>query len=138
MTSEKDQMKIALSQIVVPELRILRFKGTFPHFRRLSDDRLNLLSFQFNKYGGSFVIEIANCKPEGYTTSWGKKILPNKLTVFDLYKRERLDPQTSPDKWYHYDLISLKEVINIYESISNEVLSKLDIAKDYWLNGEMN
>ncbi len=74
--------KLTLSQIVIPELRKLQFKGTFPHFRRVSDRKLNLLTFQFDKYGGGFIIEIANCDAKGFTTHWEKEIPPNITVCF--------------------------------------------------------
>jgi hypothetical protein len=143
MSLEKDKMIEALNQKVIFELRKLNFKGTFPHFRRISDGKLNVITFQFDKYGGGFVINIANCRPDGYTTPWGKEIRPNKLTVYDLPKRHRIKPNLSStdsttDSWYRYDMISLNEFINIYESICEDVLSDLEFAKSYWENGESN
>ncbi len=143
MNSQKDEMKWALSQRVIPELRKLQFKGTFPHFRRIFEERLNLLTFQFDKYGGGFIIEIANCDAKGFTTSWGKEISLNKLTVYDLFKRKRIysdvaSNDSSTDNWYRYDRTSLKEFINIYDSICDEVLENLTLAEDYWRNGDLN
>jgi hypothetical protein len=48
-----------LNDIVVPVLRQSNFKGSFPHFRRVTAERTNLLTFQFDRSGGGFVIEIA-------------------------------------------------------------------------------
>jgi hypothetical protein len=143
MKSDRDEMQNILNQRIVPELRKLQFKGTFPHYRRVGVDRINLLTFQFDKYGGGFIIEIANCKLGEYTTSWAKIIKPNKLTVFDLNKRKRIysdmgSGDTSMDNWYRYDRTSLKEIINIYESVSDEVLANLVYITQYWLNGELN
>jgi hypothetical protein len=143
MNSAKDEIKKALSRRVIPELRRLEFKGTFPHFRRVSNGKLNLFTFQFDKYGGGFIIEIANCNLEGYTTSWGREIKPNKITVYDLPKRKRIyanvkSDDTSTDNWYRYDRTSLEEFINIYESICDDVLSNMGFVEDYWGNGEIN
>ena len=86
-SSGKEMIKY-LSELVIPVLRRKGFKGSFPHFRRLTSDRINLLTFQFDKYGRGFVIEIANCKVTGFTTYWGEKIQPNKLTAHDLVNRK--------------------------------------------------
>ena len=48
-------MEVALKKIVVPELRTLGVRGSFPHFRRVEKQRIDLLSFQFYSSGGSFV-----------------------------------------------------------------------------------
>lgn len=36
-----------------------------------------------------FVIEIAVCSPDGFTHYWGEKVLPNKVTVYDLQPNNR-------------------------------------------------
>jgi hypothetical protein len=59
--SSRKKMIKHLSEIVIPVLREKGFKGSFPHFRRITNDRINLLTFQFDRYGGGFVIEITNC-----------------------------------------------------------------------------
>jgi hypothetical protein len=64
-SSERDNMIIELKSMVVPELRNKRFKGSFPHFRRISEDKIDLITFQFDRYGGGFVVEVGVCPPEG-------------------------------------------------------------------------
>ena len=50
---------------IMPELRARGFSGRFPHFRRLHDGgRVDFLSFQFNRYGGGFLAEMAIAYPE--------------------------------------------------------------------------
>lgn len=132
-----------LSENVIPELRQKGFKGSFPHFRRLKYDRINLLTFQFDRYGGGFVIEIANCQLTGFTTSWGENISPNKLTAHDLVNRKRIQsnmdtPNSSRDDWFRYDKPYLLGLGNIYEKVCEDVLSKLNIAEEYWQNGEIS
>ena len=140
---ERDEMIKKLNEIVVPALRQLNFKGSFPHFRRITSERVNLLTFQFDRNGGVFVIEIANCKPNGFTTSWGQEIKPNKLTAHDLNKRERIQsnmttPNSSTDDWFRYDKKYLLGLGDIYKKVCKDVLSKLGLADNYWKNGELN
>jgi hypothetical protein len=52
-------MEAELKSAVVPKLRSHGFKGSYPHFRRFADERIDLLTFQHDKWGGGFVIEIA-------------------------------------------------------------------------------
>ncbi|MFJ7406290.1 MULTISPECIES: DUF4304 domain-containing protein [unclassified Lysinibacillus] len=61
----------ALKKLVVPYLREHGFKGSFPHFRRQNEEHMDVITFQFNRYGGSFVVEVAICGKDGFTTSWG-------------------------------------------------------------------
>lgn len=139
----RKEMNDHLARIVVPKLRSIGFKGSFPHFRRILPNRIHLLTFQFDRYGGGFVIEIANCKAEGYTTSWGKKIEPNKITAHDLYVRKRIQSnmETSnslTDDWFRYDQSKSSAGLNIYQKVCEDVLSKLEVAEEYWKNGELN
>jgi len=141
--SSRDKMDKSLSEIVVPVLRQLEFKGSFPHFRRVKSDRINLLTFQFDRSGGGFVIEIANCRPDGFTTHWGLDIKPNKLTAHDMNKRKRIQSNMETDSsltedWFRYDKKYLFGFGDIYKKVCKDVLLKLDIAKDYWANGELN
>ena len=141
--SDRNKMIENLNNVVVPTLRQLGFKGSFPHFRRQTTERINLLTFQFDKCGGGFVIEIANCKSSGFTTSWGKEIKLNKLTAHDLNKRKRIQANmttdsSSTDDWFRYDKKYLFGLSNVYKKACNDVLLKLNIAEDYWKNGELN
>ena len=60
----REKVNKEIKTVIVPELRKLNFKGSFPHFKRIFDDgKVDYLSFQFNKYGGSFIIELAVAYP---------------------------------------------------------------------------
>jgi len=102
-----DDMISALKRIVVPSLRGRGFSGSFPHLRRLMPDRIDLFTFQFDRHGGGFVIEIGQCGPAGVTTHWGKQILPNKVKAWDLHpdNRQRLQPGSGSgtDSWFRFD-----------------------------------
>lgn len=142
-SSNRDEMIKNLNEIVVPVLRQLNFKGSFPHFRRLTTERINLLTFQFDRYGGGFVIEVANAKNEPFKMS-GQVIEPNRLTCHMVSKRMRIQSiihengDSSTDDWFRFDKKHLFGLGNIYKNVCKNVLSKLDIAEDYWKNGELN
>jgi hypothetical protein len=143
MSISRDKMIKNLNESVIPVLKELGFKGKIPHFRRILRDRINLLTFQFDRIGGGFVIEIANCKPEGYTMHWGEKIVPEKLTAHDVDKRKRIQhnmktPHSSTDDWFRYDKKYLLGFGNVYKKVCEDVLSKLKYAHEYWNNGELN
>jgi hypothetical protein len=141
--SSRKEMIERISEIVIPALRQKGFKGSFPHFRRLKVDRINLLTFQFDRRGGGFVIEIANFQPDGFTTSWGKKIDPKKLTAHDLFLRKRIQSNMDTDSsltedWFRYDKKYMFGFGDIYNKVCKDVLSKLHIADEYWENGELS
>lgn len=62
-------MNAALKRMISRDLRPLGFSGSLPHLRRRTPDRIDLITFQFNSAGGSFVIEVAACGPTGFITS---------------------------------------------------------------------
>ena len=141
--SARNEMVKNLSAIVIPVLRLKGFKGSFPHFRRVITDRINLLTFQFDRSGGGFVIEITNCQLGGFTTSWGTKIEPNKLNAHHLFNRKRIQSNMDTtssltEDWFRYDKKYLFGFGNIYKKVCKDVLSKLDIAEEYWKNGELS
>lgn len=122
-------MIAVLKSIVVPALRQRGFTGSFPHLRRLGTNQIDLVTFQFDKWGGGFVVEISRCGPDGVTTPWGDKIPPRKVTAHDLNPRDRLrlgceDP--SADHWYRYD------GGKTLESVAQEVLLQLEKAEKWW------
>ncbi len=140
-SSRKEMIKY-LSELVIPILREKGLKGSFPHFRRITNDKINLLTFQFDRHGGGFVIEIANCQPNGFTRPCGDMVKPTKMTAHDLFKRKRIQanmdtPNSLTEDWFRYDKQYLFGFGNIYKKVCKDVLSKLDIAEDYWKNGEL-
>jgi Domain of unknown function (DUF4304) len=107
MSDSREQMIAALREVAVPVLRDMGFAGTFPHFRRSRDSQIDLLTFQFNRYGGSFVVEVAFCAPDGFTTHWGKHIPPKKVRAHDIHPDQRVrlgsHPPQKADHWFHYE-----------------------------------
>ena len=83
------EMDDALNTRFVPALRRIGFKGSLPHFRRPGDGKVDLLTVQFDRHGGGFVVEISRCGIDGITTHWGKSIPATKVTAHDLLPRQR-------------------------------------------------
>ena len=121
-------MDAALKTFVVPWLRSQGFKGSLPHFRRHRETVTDLLSFQFDKYGGGFVIEIAQCSREGVAMCWGKTVPATKATALhvDGTQRLRLCTQPGPSRWgwLRYDR-------NPLEKVTAQVLEELG-QSDLW------
>jgi len=134
MSAERERMTEMLKEHVVPVLKARGFKGSFPHFRRITDTGIHLLSFQFDKWGGGFVVEIAACPAQGVTMHWGEQIPPAKVTAHHVNRRQRLgasDEQT--DHWFRYDKRGLFSFSDPYERAAREVLPYLDgQAESYW------
>ena len=128
MSQPRDQMLASLRQIVVPVLRDMGFRGSFPHFRRAGDRQIDLLTFQFSRWGGSFVVEMAFCTPEGFTTHYGKHIPAEKVRAHDIHPTQRLrlgsHPPAEADHWFSFE----PERAGIYADAAREVLP--------WLHGQ--
>ena len=105
MSNKRKEMNAALQEHVVPVLRGMGFKGSLPHFRRQQPARIDLLTFQFDRHGGGFVVEVATCGVDGTEMHWGEQIPPNKVTAHDMYppQRQRLTPVGAEDHWFRYD-----------------------------------
>ena len=122
MSTLRESMEAELRSAVVPLLRASSFRGSFPHFRRFVGNGIDLLTFQFDKNGGGFVIEISRCPKQGVTTHWGKAIAPKHVTAWDLHpdKRHRIQAThgSGTDAWFRYDggqtLECAKQVIEAF------------------------
>jgi hypothetical protein len=105
--STRDDMNASLRAQLVPALRSRGFRGSLPHFQRILANRIDLLTVQFDKWGGGFVVEISRCGPQGVTTHGGKEIPPRKVTAHDVHpnQRHRLgSPAPGEDgRWFRYD-----------------------------------
>lgn len=82
-------MDRVLREIFVPELKARGFTGSFPHFRRIKPSRIDLISFQYTRRGGQFMVTLARCEPHGIATAWGEQIPPGKVTVSDTFTGDR-------------------------------------------------
>lgn len=133
MNLEKKQMIDSLKRIFIPEIRKLGFKGSFPHFRKTENVITNLLTFQFDRNGGGFVIEIANHAGNEFKTSWDKVIPLSKLTAHDLYIRKRIYPETEEEPngtydWFRYDIKAN------FDELSCKAILKIPAMEKYWMS----
>jgi len=126
-------MLAALEAHLLPVLRDQGFKGSLPHLRRARADGIDLLTIQFDKRGGGFVIEIARCGREGITTHWGKKIPAGRVKAHDLPhdQRHRLgSPGPGVDgRWFRYDSGTS------CDAVAEQVVAMLPEADAWWATG---
>src|SRR5262245_57260303 len=101
MSQPRDAMIAELKRVAIPVLRSLGFKASFPHFRRATDTRIDLLTFQFSSGGGQFVIEIGSFSAAGYEL-YCKLIPAAEVKMMHLLRRLGAMDENS-DHWFKYD-----------------------------------
>ena len=128
----RQSMNSALKLVVLPRLRKLGFNGSFPHFRRLRSDHVDLVVFQFNKYGGSFVIEVASLTQEQVNAHWNQSLTLQNATVYDANKSHRLGAAQGGDNWIvfgkhnHEPDHEIVEPSHVYERIALQAAEMIE------------
>lgn len=102
--SQSQKMRNALSKYVIPNLTDKGFVGKYPHYKRIYDDRIELLVFERNKLGNSFAVEVStiflNERKNGNNFYSGSFKKAEDATVWDTLERYRLKGMF--DGWFYY------------------------------------
>ena len=136
-SSERKKMDNALKNTVIPYLREQGFKGSLPHFRRMNETNIDLITFQFNRWGGSFMVELTSCSLEGVTTYWGGHIPPNKVTAHDIDDRYRLGAKSKDNDGIWFEFENAKSEID-FENVASNVLNLLNLSDRNWITSLLN
>lgn len=102
--SQSQKMKSALNKLVIPNLLDRGFEGKYPHYKKIYDDRIELLTFQTNKWGNSFTVEVSTVflpsskRNNNFCDSKNKDY--DNATVWDTNYRYRLKGMF--DGWFYY------------------------------------
>lgn len=118
-------MDTSLKAIVVPELRKMGFSGSYPNFRIVEGDLITTCAIQFNRYGGSFILEFARNTMQELTPYMQSVVVPAKAVSGDLSNRYRLGATkaTRGDFWFDFENFSNKK--SKYDELAKEVVNKL-------------
>ena len=126
----REEMIKEIKAKVVPELRTNGFTRSYPYFKRVKDDKIDLLAFQFNKWGGSFLMEISSAYPNreeyrNFDLCEGENL--DKIEVAHTYARHRLRETTeNPDAcWFEFNKDNITEV-------AGDVIMLLPSANEWW------
>lgn len=97
MSREGDLMRRAIKRILAPALQAHGFVARGPGHQRVEGPWLDLLSLQYWKYGGEFVLEFARRARGPLQTSWGPLVAEEDLDVayVNPLDRARLRPTAS-------------------------------------------
>lgn len=108
--SQLSKMKQSLNKIVISDLISKGFEGKYPFFRRRVGDKIELISFQSNKHGNSFLVECTAIFPNEQTDELRKfYLLPGETPevrgerediIYSTLNRYRLKGMF--DGWFYY------------------------------------
>jgi hypothetical protein len=137
MSREGDLMRKAFRKHLVPALVAAGFVGKSIHFMRLRDDSQDLLSIQYWKYGGSFILEFGRRDRGPLHTAWGPVIPEESLEVayLPVGDRARLQERDAPpdDTFAGFSFADFGEDVAKYERLALRVASDLPQV-DAWLS----
>ncbi len=102
--SQRYKMRKALDQYVVPCIISEGFTGKYPHYRRISENKIDLLSFQTNKWGNSFTVEVSYVFI-GVNSEESNFVFINEGEIRKYVKKEDLD---TINVWYTGNRFRLK------------------------------
>ena len=116
-----------MQQHIIPWLLENGFTGEMPHFQRRRAHHLELLTFQFDRYGGGFVIELGKAPLGDFTVSNGEVIPESLLTPSYVDDRVRIGPgeNDGSDPWFRYDL-------GQFEICVSQIFQYLSLDPDWW------
>lgn len=129
MSREGDLMRKALKKVLLPELKLNGFVGTTSSFQRLSPENLDLLSIQYRKYGGQFILEFARRERGAFSTSWGEIVPEEKIGVAHVspLRRARLQRthEESGEVFGGFKFSGFGEDLAKYNALASQVASLL-------------
>ncbi len=126
ISEETKKMRAALKEIVFPYLREQNFKGTYPHFRRIGKEKVDLMSFQSSRWSSEFTINLAIAPLEGLFWD-GNLIPPNKLKTYNSFDHARLTiDEYHGDHWFDY--------LPSYEAVAYDVMNLIEKRADSIFN----
>lgn len=133
-------MKEYILSFVVPSFIENGFTGKFPHYRKNDSDCIELITFQTNKHGGSFTVEVSAIFPRAKDTNCAlESIEAQNVTVWDTNNRYRL--KGTYDGWFYYNDLYAKRIIGFgkdYFEVSEKTKGKSYVPNGYKLVQEFN
>ncbi len=102
--SNKQIMKSLLIENVIKSLKDQGFAGKYPHYKREKSNCIELITFQTNKYGGSFTVEVSAVFPNETDKKKSNIYFGNnddEINVWSTKDRYRLPGMF--DGWFYYN-----------------------------------
>jgi hypothetical protein len=112
---KRKQIDKELKTKVVPILRQKGFTGTYPHFRRITEKKIDVLAFQFSQWGPQFYVEIAVASSKGVTLLDGKHFPPDIIKHNHCGQRARIGDNPFDFENEQFDLVVDKVITSLTE-----------------------
>jgi hypothetical protein len=133
MSREGDAMRRSFKRVLIPELSKLGFVMKAANFVRIEGDDLDLLSIQYSKFGGEFILEFARTMYRDPLT--GAVVPEHNMDVTGLGSdmRGRLQrPNKRPSQLNGFQFSGFGESVEKYDALATEVVMLLPQI-DAWL-----
>jgi hypothetical protein len=134
--ANREIMLAALKMHTFPLMKERGFVGKYPNFRRNLDNCIELISFQTNKWGGSFTIEVSavfqNASNPNYTLYDG--VTEDTFGVEATNKRYRLPGMY--DGWFYFRDVYCKRTLffgDVYYDVPEKEKANFIPQKGYKL-----
>jgi len=115
----------AFQEKVVSVLKQNGFTGRFPHFRKIKENQIYLLSIQFDKWGGGYRICLSKCPAQTIKDLLKRDVEPQKATAWHFGDRYTSD-------WFRYDYASEDKIQQVAGNLALQSVEFLNVAKHYW------
>ncbi len=136
MSIDRKQMEIGLKSQVVPTLRELGFKGSFPNLYRDVNNFVSLINFQFFSSGGSFCINLSYADPGRENIYHKKDTEAKKLKVMQAREQVRLGASNLiGDHWFSFGKTSYNEYRGEpipLEQLTSEINQLISSQAEQW------
>ncbi len=146
--TNKELMFSYLKKLVIEPLNNKGFTGKYPHFHKANEESIQLISFQTNKWGGSFTVEVSSLFPKRKDKNFSSKEMNDaewdyqsekSLNVWCTNQRYRLEGMY--DGWFYYRDLYVKRSIffgKIYYDVKEKEAESFAPQKRYRLVQKFN
>ena len=131
--SNREIMINALKKTVIKDLKDRGFTGTYPHFKKILPNCVELIDFQTNKYGGSFTIEVSAVFPNSKVTNLSNlNATVDSCNVDVSCTNQRYRLKGMFDGWFYYrDVYKLPK--GFYHDVSEKESDSFSPPEDWKL-----
>jgi hypothetical protein len=140
VSTHREHMMAALKQTFLPVLRQKGFVGSFPHFQRRLDNRIDFLNVQFARVGGRFCLNIGQTGPKGLQDpAWPELALTETTVGHLLHHRSRVHWGFFMKQWFDfgprsYDPPKDVKPPSYYEAIAVRAVKAFEKDGERWFN----